>query len=452
MDIFHPIALFRLTVLGPLASREQFEHGELSRIIRELARQRYNIPDSNRVYLSEKTIEHWYRRYKQGGIDALTPKVRDDRGHSKIAQSVQQAIIQCKNDNPRRSLNTIIKLLEDAGLVAQGELKRSTVHRLLQQRGLSRPAEATEVVERRSYNALYAGDLWCSDVMHGPEFEIDGVMRKVYLVSIMDDASRLLPHSAFCLSETALDIEGVLKQALLKRGLPVKLIVDNGSAYRSKSLQGICIRLGIRLIHCRPYDPESKGKLERWHSTFRKQFLDELDKQKIHTLEDLNSRLWAWINQHYHNRPHCALDGMTPLQRYQQDLHRIEPLGKFANCLDELFYHRLKRKVRKDGSISYEGRFYEVPCEQSGHSVLLVVDPHTQTPLFIEDGDGKRLGQVTPQDKQANNDRKRIRPSESAPQPTQQAKQFNAVEMALHKQNTKLAVPLPPKVPSPKEK
>ena|GEM_PF-4020822 len=56
----------------------------------------------------------------------------------------------------------------------------------------------------------------------------------------MDDASRLLTHSAFCLGETALDIEGGLKQALLKRGVPRKLVVDNGTAYRSGSLQGIC--------------------------------------------------------------------------------------------------------------------------------------------------------------------------------------------------------------------
>src|SRR3546814_5509931 len=81
----------------------------------------------------------------------------------------------------------------------------------------------------------------------------------------MDDASRLITHSAFCLGETALDIEGVLKQALLKRGACRKLVVDNGAAYRAQTLQGICVRLGVQLIYCRPYAPEGKGKLERWH-------------------------------------------------------------------------------------------------------------------------------------------------------------------------------------------
>ncbi len=63
-----------------------------------------------------------------------------------------------------------------------------------------------------------------------------------------DDASRLLTHSAFCLGEKTLDIEGVLKQTVLKRGLPVKLVMDNGAAYRSGSLKGICARLGIHMV------------------------------------------------------------------------------------------------------------------------------------------------------------------------------------------------------------
>jgi len=93
-------------------------------------------------------------------------------------------------------------------------------------------------------------------------------------------------HSAFCLAETALEIEGVLKQGVLKRGIAEKIIVDNGAAYRSASLQGICARLSICLIYCRPYAPEGKGKLERWHRTLRGQFLSELNLGPPLGLED----------------------------------------------------------------------------------------------------------------------------------------------------------------------
>ncbi len=82
---------------------------------------------------------------------------------------------------------------------------------------------------------------------------------------MIDDASRLVAHSAFCLGETALDVEGVLKQALLRRGVPIKLVVDNGAAYRANTPQGICARLGIHLIFCRPNAPEGKGFVDHAH-------------------------------------------------------------------------------------------------------------------------------------------------------------------------------------------
>jgi len=165
-----------------------------------------------------------------------------------------------------------------------------------------------------------AGDLWYSDVMHGPKVMIKGRWQKSYLISLMDDASRLIAHSAFCASETALAVEGVLKQALLKRGLPVKLIVDNGAAYRAASLQGICARLQIRLIYCRPYQPEGKGKIERWHRVIRSAVVSELTQAQCQNLSELNARLWAWLEQVYHQSAHSALAGLTPWVRWQQDL------------------------------------------------------------------------------------------------------------------------------------
>ena len=120
-------------------------------------------------------------------------------------------------------------------------------------------------------------------------------MRKTYLVSLLDDASRLITHCAFCLGETAIHIESVLKDAVLKRGIPKKLIVDNGAAYKSTSLQGICARLQIRLVYCPAREPQGKGKLERYHRFFRQTFLDEIDSNNIQNLADLNARLWVWV-------------------------------------------------------------------------------------------------------------------------------------------------------------
>ncbi len=433
MKVIHPVALFRSTVLGPLISRDQLPRGDLSSTIKMLASHSYNIPGSRNNHLSEKTIEAWYYAWRRGGILALTPRTRSDQGQSKIPLEHQEAILTTKRENPHRSIDRVIRILERRGQVSKGALKRASVHRLLQTHGLSRPSGGpSEVEEHRAYLAEFAGDIWYGDVMHGPKVPVDGTVRKVYLVSLMDDASRLITHCAFCLGETALDIEGVLKQAVLKRGLPKKLVIDNGPAYRAKTLQEVCLRLGIHLIYCRPYAPEGKGKLERWHRTFRDHFLSELDHARLGDLSDLNARLWAWIENIYHRTPHRGrgLEGGTPLQRYQRDLARIRTLGVLAEQIDELFYHRVARKVRKDGTVSYQGSHFEVPYELSGQRVVLVVDPHVQQVLGVENDKGESLGAATALDAVANVNRKRRKPQSEKVSSMQPADPDNEVEMA----------------------
>jgi putative transposase len=433
MKEFNAVALFRLSVLGPLVSRDHLERGELQTIIRQLASKEYAIPGSDRRFLGEKTIEAWYYAWRSHGINGLIPQQRTDRGVSKLPVTVQEALLAAKRENPRRSIRQLKILLENAGTVSRGTLSRSAIHRFLQQHNLSRPTGSSSIPEEhRRFVAEYANSIWYGDVMHGPTLTLKTGRCKVFLVSLMDDASRLLAHSAFCTSETALAIEGVLKQAVLKRGLPKKLVVDNGAAYRAATLQGICARLDIRLIYCRPYAPEGKGKLERWHRTFRNQFLSELDVSRIHDLNDLNSRLWAWIEQVYHRTSHSSLDDKTPLARFQQDLSQIRQLGQKAAQLDAIFYHRVKRKVRKDGSVSYQGSDFEVPYELSGKSVRLIVDPHIQQVVGVEDEDGNSLGAATPLDALANRHRRRHKPEAVNPALTTPAAAGpNLVELAF---------------------
>ena len=427
-----PLALFRLSVLGPLVSRERLARGELQQLIRELSEREYAIPGSKRRHLGAKTIQAWYYAWRSRGIDGLTPKPRADRGASKIVPALQEAILSAKRANPRRSVRHIVRLLEAAGTVPLGSLSRSAVHRLLQQHGLSKLVGSTHVPEeKRSFAAEFAGSIWYGDVMHGPRVPHKGHLRKTYLVSLIDDASRLVAHSAFCLGETALDVEGVLKQALLRRGVPLKLVVDNGAAYRAHTLQGICARLGIHLIFCRPYAPEGKGKLERWHRTCRDQFLGELDERHIANLDDLNARLWAWLEQVYHRSAHTGLDGMTPLARYQRDLGRIRSLGSRAAQLDALFHHRIARFVRKDGTVSYLGRCFEVPYELAGKTVALVVDPHAQRVIGVQSDDGRWLGEATPLDAIGNSRRARRKPDAALQAaPTTASAGPNLVEIA----------------------
>jgi putative transposase len=415
----HPDALFRLMVLGPLASRGELKRGEVSNIIRELASKPYDIPGSKRTYLSAATIKRWYHDWKRAGIDALEPKVREDKGTTQLSAAVQERLLQLKKDNPSRSINLMISMMESSGFISKGSVSRASVHRFLKQLKLSkRLLPSVNTIEHRSFVAEHASDLWQGDVLHGPMVQTEKGLRKAYLVTLMDDASRLIAHSAFCLGETALDIESVLKQAILKRGRPYKLLVDNGPAYRSATLQAICARLDIRLIYCKPYMPEGKGKLERFHRTFRGQFLNELDLNKVSDLNELNARLWAWIESVYHTRPHSGLEKalstheyQTPIERWRQDLSHIRPLtASIAERLNDIFCHHIVRTVRQDATVSWLGKDFEVHHNLVGEKVILVVDPHTQLILRVESAFGDHLGSAHPIDRIKNAHRKRQKP------------------------------------------
>jgi putative transposase len=130
MKEFNAVALFRLSVLGPLVSRDQLERGELQTLIRQLASKEYAIPGSNRRFLGEKTIEAWYYAWRSHGVDGLIPQQRTDRGVSKLPVTVQDALLAAKRENPRRSIRTLKTLLETARVVPRGTLSRSAIHRL----------------------------------------------------------------------------------------------------------------------------------------------------------------------------------------------------------------------------------------------------------------------------------------------------------------------------------
>ena len=408
----HEVALFRLSVLGPLASRDQFARGELTSIIQSLANKTYSIPGSTHVRLSPKTIEHWYYLWRRGGIEALEPKTRTDAGSSRIYAAIQAELISIKKEQPTRSIQRLIDLMEAKGTVSRGSLTRSSVHRLLRKHGLSKRTQASSnAIERRSFETAHAGDIWYGDVMHGPRVQTASGLKKAYCVSWMDDHSRLLCHSAFYLCETQVSIEHSLKEAFLKRGLPKKIVVDNGAAYRAHTLQAILARLKVRLVYGRPYEPESKGKLERWHRTLRADFIQEIASEAL-TLDELNARLWIWIENIYHQRPHAGLNKQSPIERWRAELAHVQPLGLLAKDIDAHFYHRISRRVRKTGTIQWNSKDYEVACNLVGKTVLLVVDPFAQNVKWIENSQNEKCSGVTLLDRQKNCTRKRQRPSE----------------------------------------
>jgi transposase InsO family protein len=379
------IALWRLGVLGPLISA-RLEHGDRKNYFEEAATRTLQEPSGRWVQISARTVEAWFYAYREGGFEALFPRTRSDRHKSRsIDPQVADILIRAKREKPRRSIRRIIRMLERARIVRPGELSRASAHRLLMSVGASKRPVRGPSVERRSYIFEHVSDLWIGDALHGPlVIGPDRQLHKAYLLSQIDSATRYLPHSYFALSEGAIEQEHGFKQALLKHGRPRAYYVDRGSAYKANSLRMICAELGIRHLMTAPKDCEAKGVIERWHRTWREEVGDELPDHPL-TLAELNSKHWAWIAAEYHTRKHDTT-GRAPKEHWLSDCEHLLKLSPGKN-LDEVFLHREKRKVRKDGTVRFRGRLLEVQPEWAQKWVELRFDPKDEDAMprvFVE--------------------------------------------------------------------
>jgi transposase InsO family protein len=370
------IALFRYGLIADLVHREQGEKG-LYPLLREKADKVYEIPGSRRTRVAAETIRDWLGAYRRGGFDALRPQRRRDQGRARaIPQEIADLLCHIKDETPALSVGAVIERARSVGAGDELHLAPATVHRLLSRHGLmdKRRQEPTSK-DRRRFAFDKAGELWMSDVMHGPAVITEnGRTRKTYLIGLLDDATRVVPYAAFALAENTAAFLPVLQQAVLRRGVPKRLYVDNGAVYRSNHLSLVCAKLGITLIHARPYQPQGKGKQERWFRTLRMQLLPTLAEADTKSLDALNRRLWAWVEGEYHLSPHRGLDDVTPLDRWTMSAHDLRLVGPECD-LDDLFLFEQKRRVQKDRTISLHGVVYEVDASLVGETVTLRFDP-----------------------------------------------------------------------------
>jgi transposase InsO family protein len=124
------------------------------------------------------------------------------------------------------------------------------------------------------------------------------------MMPLSERNSRFVPYAEFFFDEQLPRLERVLKVAILRRGLPKAIYVDNGPVFHAVQFGAACASLNIKKLHSQPYQPEGRGKIERFFGTVREQFLPEVEAASIQTLDDLNTSLWAWLDQIYHARIH----------------------------------------------------------------------------------------------------------------------------------------------------
>lgn len=371
------VAVFRFGVISDFVNGTQMSRVDKRRLMADKCARKWQVPFSEKTRISKGTIGRWCRCYRNSNADlkSLYPKDRSDQGKARaMDQETCLSLIALKSQMPALTVPQLIDQMNRQNRVTPGiVLNNSTVYRFLHEQNLMSPQ--LKPVDRRKFEAELPNDLWQSDVMHGPRVDVDGKMRKTYLIAIIDDHSRLIVHARFYLSEKLTFYLAAFEDALATRGLPRKLYVDNGAAFRSRHLEYIAASLSISLIHAKPYMPQGKGKIERWFKTVRTSFLVAF---KAAGLDQLNDALTRWITESYHEKIHSAT-GQTPFQRFTSKMHCLRAAP--AN-LKDYFRKVSRRTVSKDRSITLNGRLYEAPVALIGKRVELLY--HGSEPEKVE--------------------------------------------------------------------
>jgi putative transposase len=265
------LALFRYAVIAPLIL-ETLPRGELTRRAQEIAARHYDIPDSNRISVSVDTLLDWALRYRTGGFEALAPKPRQDRGQSRaLTPQLADLIERLKRENPHRTGTTLLRELAlSSGRNSPG-VSASTLYRFLKQRGLTERQLLLPPAHKK-FEAQNSNQIWQADMLFGPYVQRPGGGKmQAFLHATLDDASRLIPHAQFYPSQGLDACLDCLRQAIAARGVPVRLYIDNAKIYRSQQLARIAASLGTLIVHTPPYQPEGRGKIERY---FRSSVVD----------------------------------------------------------------------------------------------------------------------------------------------------------------------------------
>lgn len=376
------IALFRYALIAPLFNNQVSSQKEY---LAEICGKVHDVPYYGRKDFAPKTILGWLRAYRKFGFPALKPKERTDKGTSrKLSPVLITDILLTRRQYRDFSVMLFYEKLIQEGIILPENVSYHTIYRLLKRENLLE-VDDRSVNERKRFAYDQVNILWQGDMSVGPYLVINRKKFKTILVAFLDDCSRLVPFAQFFYFERFDSIKTVLKEALIRRGIPKMIYVDNGKVYHAEQLHLACAQLGITLTHTQPYDPQSKGKIERFFGTVRRRFYPLLAQEPPQSLEELNQRFWQWLEQDYHRKVHSST-GMCPLDLFMSQASSVRMVSDPA-ALEPLFWKREWRKVKSDATISLQNRLFEVPLQLIGQKIEIRFDPATLEIVHIFEDD-----------------------------------------------------------------
>lgn len=327
---------------------------------------------SRRAGVSPTTAYKWLGRYAYGGREALKDlSRRPTRSPRRSGEEIEKAVVDLRLEHPAWGARKIrFRLL---ALSKEGVPTTSTVHAILQRRGLIDPTESSRHRAWQRFEHEAPNRLWQMD-FKGP-FAVE--RDRCHPLTVLDDHSRYAVGLQACADQMGKTVQDRLSAIFRRYGLPDRMSMDNGPPWGASSeftaLSVWLIRLGVTVSHSRPYHPQTQGKDERFHRTLQREVLS---RYSFHDLRQVQERFDRWRNVYNLERPHESLGMQTPVSRY-----RPSPRS-FPESLPQIEYDSgdFVRKVQNPGELWFRGKLFKIGRSFVGQHVA--IRPSAEEGLF----------------------------------------------------------------------
>jgi transposase InsO family protein len=359
-DSDRELAYFRFALIAPVI-QGIFPDASIAAYCRRVTEKPVVRPDGVLFRYKPATIERWVNLYKVGGMEALMPRVRSDKG---IARSLSGDCIieihKIKEKFPKLDAVQIHLRLVHDGLLSATVSPR-TIQRYIKAHGLKNVAITGPLKDRKAFEEPYFGAMWMADTSYFPFIpDESGKRQRTYLISILDDNSRMIVGARLFFADNAYNFQKVLKTAVSVYGIPTKLYLDHGSPYENAQIKFICGSIGTVLLHAPIRDGAAKGKIERSFGVLKGRWIHGLDVTQIRSIDEFNRELAEAVRKH--NLSVNKSTGQTPMERYLENSVSIRK-PQSEEWLRECFMNRMRRKVRNDSTLSIQNLQFDAPMQ-----------------------------------------------------------------------------------------
>lgn len=364
------IALFRYGIIAPLITKEVTTPKERGQFFRDAAEKYYRHPDGRMVQVSCDTVYRYYRSYQAEGFEGLKPNGRSDVGKTrKLDEDIISQINYLHKEYPRLPCTMIYQKLQDNGTITKDTVSLSTITRYVAK------IKAEEVVpgkEMKRYELEHINEVWYGDSSVGPYLR-DGKKRiKIWVIALIDDASRMIVGADLFTNDNYVNLLSVLRSAVIRFGKPQCLKFDNGASYRSHQMELLGARMGTAISYAPPRTPTGKAKIERWFRSLKDHWMASLNMNDFKDIEELKESFYTYV-QKYNQTPHSSLGMKTPQDRFYEESNLIYRFDE--DRIDKTFLLEEERTVSADNVITINGQEYEVDYRFSGRKLLVRYSP-----------------------------------------------------------------------------